>query len=49
MFSAAIGDWYQMLNQGFALLQDMGLADEILDRYDPDATMLLRTGPRRAP
>lgn len=36
------GDLLQMLNQGFRLLESLGISDEILDRYDPEHKLFYR-------
>jgi ABC-type amino acid transport substrate-binding protein len=47
-FSVAKGqsDLLQMLNQGFQLLQQLGISDQILDKYDPERKLFLRPAKR---
>lgn len=40
------GDLVRMLNQGFHLLQQLGISDQILDKYDPGRTLFFRPAKR---
>ncbi len=40
------GDLLNMLNQGFKLLYDLGISDQILDKYDPSRKIFYRPAKR---